>query len=56
MMGESDVAAAAMIASGRDLAAAMAVDKSNSTSKHRGAVASLLSKAERATELAAEDS
>uniref|UniRef100_A0A8B9XBK6 CXXC-type zinc finger protein 5 n=1 Tax=Bos mutus grunniens TaxID=30521 RepID=A0A8B9XBK6_BOSMU len=35
--------------------AAMAVDKSNSTSKHKSsAVASLLSKAERATELAAE--
>uniref|UniRef100_A0A8C6FGT5 CXXC-type zinc finger protein 5 n=1 Tax=Moschus moschiferus TaxID=68415 RepID=A0A8C6FGT5_MOSMO len=48
-------AAASLLANGHDLAAAMAVDKSNSTSKHKsGAVASLLSKAERATELAAE--
>ncbi|KFO19328.1 CXXC-type zinc finger protein 5 [Fukomys damarensis] len=48
-------AAAALLANGHDLAAAMAVDKSNPTSKHKsGAVASLLSKAERATELAAE--
>lgn len=49
------VAAASLLANGHDLAAAMAVDKSNPTSKHKsGAVASLLSKAERATELAAE--
>ena len=49
------VAAASLLANGHDLAAAMVVDKSNSTSKHKsGAVASLLSKAERATELAAE--
>ncbi|KAB0390553.1 hypothetical protein E2I00_007563 [Balaenoptera physalus] len=48
-------AAASLLANGHDLAAAMAVDKSNPTSKHKsGAVASLLSKAERATELAAE--
>ncbi|ELR53171.1 CXXC-type zinc finger protein 5 isoform X1 [Bos mutus] len=48
-------AAASLLANGHDLAAAMAVDKSNSTSKHKSsAVASLLSKAERATELAAE--
>nr|BAC25458.1 unnamed protein product [Mus musculus] len=47
--------AASLLANGHDLAAAMAVDKSNPTSKHKsGAVASLLSKAERATELAAE--
>ncbi|XP_028618615.1 CXXC-type zinc finger protein 5 [Grammomys surdaster] len=57
MMGESadKAAAASLLANGHDLAAAMAVDKSNPTSKHKsGAVASLLSKAERATELAAE--
>ncbi|XP_005356000.1 CXXC-type zinc finger protein 5 [Microtus ochrogaster] len=48
-------AAASLLANGHDLAAAMAMDKSNPTSKHKsGAVASLLSKAERATELAAE--
>ncbi|XP_040832119.1 CXXC-type zinc finger protein 5 [Ochotona curzoniae] len=48
-------AAASLLANGHDLAAAMALDKSNPTSKHKsGAVASLLSKAERATELAAE--
>uniref|UniRef100_A0A8I3WVS1 CXXC-type zinc finger protein 5 n=1 Tax=Callithrix jacchus TaxID=9483 RepID=A0A8I3WVS1_CALJA len=48
-------AAASLLANGHDLAAALAVDKSNPTSKHKsGAVASLLSKAERATELAAE--
>ncbi|XP_053422412.1 CXXC-type zinc finger protein 5 [Nycticebus coucang] len=48
-------AAASLLANGHDLAAAMVVDKSNPTSKHKsGAVASLLSKAERATELAAE--
>ncbi|XP_019595864.2 CXXC-type zinc finger protein 5 [Rhinolophus sinicus] len=48
-------AAASLLVNGHDLAAAMAVDKSNPTSKHKsGAVASLLSKAERATELAAE--
>uniref|UniRef100_A0A8C9UWE1 CXXC-type zinc finger protein 5 n=1 Tax=Spermophilus dauricus TaxID=99837 RepID=A0A8C9UWE1_SPEDA len=48
-------AAASLLANGHDLAAAMAVDKSNPTSKHKsGAVASLLSKAERASELAAE--
>ncbi|XP_008842505.1 CXXC-type zinc finger protein 5 [Nannospalax galili] len=48
-------AAASLLANGHDLAAAMAVDKSNPTSKHKsGAVASLLSKAERATELTAE--
>ncbi|EHA97756.1 CXXC-type zinc finger protein 5 [Heterocephalus glaber] len=48
-------AAAALSAKGHDLEAAVAVDKSNPTSKHKsGAVASLLSKAERATELAAE--
>lgn len=48
-------AAASLLANGHDLTAAMAVDKSNPTSKHKsGAVASLLSKAERATELAAE--
>ncbi|XP_003477531.1 CXXC-type zinc finger protein 5 [Cavia porcellus] len=48
-------AAASLVANGHDLAAAMAMDKSNPTSKHKsGAVASLLSKAERATELAAE--
>lgn len=48
-------AAASLLANGHDLAATMAVDKSNPTSKHKsGAVASLLSKAERATELAAE--
>ncbi|XP_051699396.1 CXXC-type zinc finger protein 5 [Oryctolagus cuniculus] len=47
--------AASLLANGHDLAAAMALDKSNPTSKHKsGAVASLLSKAERATELAAE--
>ncbi|XP_075397758.1 CXXC-type zinc finger protein 5 [Tenrec ecaudatus] len=60
MMGGESVdkaaaAAASLLANGHDLAAAMAVDKSNPTSKHKsGAVASLLSKAERATELAAE--
>ncbi|XP_006891233.1 PREDICTED: CXXC-type zinc finger protein 5 isoform X2 [Elephantulus edwardii] len=59
MGGESTdkaaAAAASLLANGHDLAAAMAVDKSNPTSKHKsGAVASLLSKAERATELAAE--
>ncbi|XP_004643292.1 CXXC-type zinc finger protein 5 [Octodon degus] len=59
MSGESadkaTAAAASLLANGHDLAAAMAVDKSNPTSKHKsGAVASLLSKAERATELAAE--
>lgn len=57
MGGESadKAAAASLLANGHDLAAAMAVDKSNPTSKHKsGAVASLLSKAERATELAAE--
>lgn len=48
-------AAASLLANGHDLTAAMAVDKSNPTSKHKsGAVASLLSKAERATELTAE--
>nr|XP_004652488.1 CXXC-type zinc finger protein 5 [Jaculus jaculus]XP_004652489.1 CXXC-type zinc finger protein 5 [Jaculus jaculus]XP_044988755.1 CXXC-type zinc finger protein 5 [Jaculus jaculus]XP_044988756.1 CXXC-type zinc finger protein 5 [Jaculus jaculus] len=48
-------AAASLLANGHDLAAAMAADKSNPTSKHKsGAVASLLSKAERATGLAAE--
>ncbi|XP_006257601.3 CXXC-type zinc finger protein 5-like [Rattus norvegicus] len=48
-------AAASLLANGHDLAAARAVDKSNPTSKHKsGAVTSLLSKAERATELAAE--
>ncbi|XP_004477887.1 CXXC-type zinc finger protein 5 [Dasypus novemcinctus] len=48
-------AAASLLANGHDLAAAMAADKSNPTSKHKsGAVAGLLSKAERATELAAE--
>lgn len=48
-------AAASLLVNGHDLAAAMVVDKSNPTSKHKsGAVASLLSKAERATELAAE--
>ncbi|CAO2593713.1 CXXC-type zinc finger protein 5 [Lemmus lemmus] len=47
-------AAASLLANGHDLAAAMAVDKSNPTSKHKSGVASLLSKAERATELAAE--
>ncbi|XP_076994758.1 CXXC-type zinc finger protein 5 [Tamandua tetradactyla] len=48
-------AAASLLANGHDLAAAMVVDKSNPTSKHKsGAVAGLLSKAERATELAAE--
>lgn len=54
--GESaDKAAASLLANGHDLAAAMAADKSNPTSKHKsGAVASLLSKAERATELAAQ--
>lgn len=57
MGGESadKAAAVSLLANGHDLAAAMAVDKSNPTSKHKsGAVASLLSKAERATELAAE--
>ncbi|XP_036280792.1 CXXC-type zinc finger protein 5 [Pipistrellus kuhlii] len=52
---EKAAAAASLLANGHDLAAAVAVDKSNPTSKHKsGAVASLLSKAERATELAAE--
>lgn len=58
MMGAESAdkaATASLLANGHDLAAAMAVDKSNPTSKHKsGAVASLLSKAERATELAAE--
>lgn len=52
--GVAEKAAASLSASGHGLAAAVVVGKSNPASKHKGvAVASLLSKAEHAMELAA---